>query len=76
MKRFWKKASIKLEDGKYVVQLDGRNLRTPSKNKILLPAERKQLAQLLAAEWDGQHSNLKLHSLPLVRTNACPILST
>ncbi|CAO3696114.1 unnamed protein product [Umbelopsis ramanniana] len=65
MKRFWKKASIKLEDGKYVVQLDGRNLRTPSKNKILLPAERKQLAQLLAAEWDGQHSNLKPHSLPL-----------
>jgi ATP synthase F1 complex assembly factor 2 len=76
MKRFWKKASVKLEDGKYVVQLDGRNLRTPSKNKILLPAERKQLAQLLAAEWDGQLSNLKPHSLPLVRTNAYPIPST
>ncbi|KAH8556965.1 hypothetical protein BGW37DRAFT_515863 [Umbelopsis sp. PMI_123] len=65
MKRFWKKASIMLVDGKYTVQLDGRNLRTPSKNKILLHSDCKQLAQLLAAEWDGQSTNLKPHSLPL-----------
>ncbi|GAB5590990.1 ATP synthase mitochondrial F1 complex assembly factor 2 [Umbelopsis nana] len=65
MKRFWKKASVNLVDGKYTVTLDGRNLRTPSKNKIQLPPNRKQLAQLLAAEWDGQTSNLKPHSLPL-----------
>lgn len=70
MKRFWKKASVNLVDGKYTVTLDGRNLRTPSKNKIQLPPNRKQLAQLLAAEWDGQTSNLKPHSLPLVRITA------
>lgn len=72
MKRFWKKASVDMVDGKYTVTLDGRNLRTPSKNKILLPSNRKQLAQLLAAEWDGQTSNLKPHSLPLV--SSCSII--
>ncbi|KAJ2957375.1 hypothetical protein NQZ79_g6919 [Umbelopsis isabellina] len=65
LKRFWKKASVDKVDGKYTVTLDGRNLRTPSKNKILLPENRKQVAYLLAAEWDGQTTNLKPHSLPL-----------
>ncbi|OZJ03544.1 hypothetical protein BZG36_04170 [Bifiguratus adelaidae] len=64
-RRFWKKASVADHDGKLAIALDNRLLRTPNKQKLLLPAEKRRLATIIAAEWDAQQKILKPHSLPL-----------
>jgi ATP synthase mitochondrial F1 complex assembly factor 2 len=60
-KRFYKNVGIKAvvegKEEKYVVTLDGRNLRTPARNPLQLPT--KELALCIAAEWDAQTDQRK-----------------
>ena len=37
MKRFYKTATIAPDNGAYAVQLDGRSVKTPHANPLLLP---------------------------------------
>ncbi|CED83084.1 F1-ATP synthase assembly protein [Phaffia rhodozyma] len=47
------------------ILLDTRPLRTPGGNPLMIPAERKALAFLIANEWENQEKVLKNHALPM-----------
>ncbi|KAJ3297572.1 ATP synthase complex assembly protein atp12 [Borealophlyctis nickersoniae] len=45
--------------------LDHRTLKTPDGHPVVVPPSKPLLAQLVAAEWEGQANVLKTFSLPL-----------
>jgi chaperone required for assembly of F1-ATPase len=65
MKRFYKEAAVVPVDGEFAIELDGKSLRTPEKRALIVPT--KQLAEAIAAEWQGQGVTVKPLSLPLTR---------
>ncbi len=64
-KRFYKKASIEEKDGGFALLLDGKTARTPARKPLSLPTQ--ALAQAIAAEWDGQGSEIVPATMPLTR---------
>jgi len=65
MKRFYKDVSVgQLEDG-FSVLLDGRPVRTPGRNMLVLPTEK--LAAAIAGEWQAQDEEVIATSMPLLR---------
>lgn len=72
MKRFYKDAAAMLDAvGGYGVALDGRRLKTPAKNELILPT--RDLAEAIAEEWARQSDKLNPHSMPLFRLAATAI---
>lgn len=65
-KRFWDAVGISTQGDAIAITLDGRTLKTPSGNTLLLPANKSLLASVIAAEWDHQETLLKPHALPMV----------
>jgi chaperone required for assembly of F1-ATPase len=65
MKRFYRKAeTVALADG-YGVALDGKPIKTPAKQVLIVPSA--TLAGALAAEWDAQHEEIRPARMPLTR---------
>jgi len=63
MKRFWTAVqAVKAQEG-WAVELDGRPLRTPARDALIVPTER--LAQAIAAEWDAVEEKIDPRSMPL-----------
>jgi len=65
MKRFYRDAKVAAAEGGYIVELDGKPLRTPAKHALVLPNE--PLALAIAAEWQGQGETISATALPLTR---------
>ena len=65
MKRFYKDVSVAAQDGGFAVLLDGRSVKTPRGNGLILPTEK--LATAVAAEWQGQGEEIVATSMPLLR---------
>ncbi|EOR01320.1 hypothetical protein J056_004106 [Wallemia ichthyophaga EXF-994] len=65
LKRFWKNASVKCVEGRQIVHLDQRKLRTPAGNVLDLPQNKAALALLIAHEWQSQDKLIKPHALPI-----------
>ncbi len=67
LKRFYKDVSIVAvaEGSKYGINLDGKALRTPGRNILLLPTE--ALANAVAGEWRAQTDYILPQSMPLTR---------
>ncbi|KAJ2612413.1 chaperone [Coemansia sp. RSA 1694] len=65
VRRFWRSAGVGERDGKYVVTLDGRPIKTPDGTQVQLGREQHVLAWLVAGEWETQSEFLGAHSLPL-----------
>jgi chaperone required for assembly of F1-ATPase len=65
MKRFYKDVSVAARDGGHAVLLDGRPVKTPGGNSLVLPTEK--LAAAIAAEWRGQGKDVIPTSMPLLR---------
>jgi chaperone required for assembly of F1-ATPase len=65
MKRFYKEVSIAPAEGGFAVLLDGRAVKTPAHNNLVLPTEK--LAAAIAAEWRGQGEEVIATSMPLLR---------
>jgi chaperone required for assembly of F1-ATPase len=65
MKRFYKDVSVAPQDGGFAVLLDGRPVKTPAGNGLVLPTEK--LASAVAAEWQGQGEEIIATSMPLLR---------
>ncbi|KAI0806963.1 ATP12-domain-containing protein [Fomes fomentarius] len=65
LKRFWKNVDIEKRDGGYAVTLDKRPLKTPSGKRLIIPAEKRLVAALVASEWENQQTALKPHALPM-----------
>jgi chaperone required for assembly of F1-ATPase len=65
MKRFYKDVSVgPLEDG-FSVLLDGRPVRTPGRNMLVLPTQK--LADAIAQEWRAQGEEVIATTMPLLR---------
>ena len=65
MKKFYKTASAKKAKHGFEIHLDGKPLKTPLKDSLLLPTQ--ALAQLIAAEWQAQGDVITPETLPLTR---------
>lgn len=64
-RRFWKEAAIREAEGGWEIALDGRSLRTPNKQPLILPTA--ALAEAIAAEWDAQQDMVAPQTMPLTR---------
>jgi chaperone required for assembly of F1-ATPase len=68
-KRFYKLVSLAEAEGGWQVQLDGRTLRTPKGQKLVLPTS--AAAEEVAAEWDAQAQVIEMavmHATRLANT--------
>src|ERR1700686_4605479 len=65
MNRFYKDASVAARDGGHAVLLDGKPVKTPGGNALLLPTEK--LASAIAEEWRGQGEEIVATTMPLLR---------
>ncbi|MCC2601682.1 ATP12 family chaperone protein [Sphingopyxis yananensis] len=63
MKKFWKIAAVTTSDDGHSITLDGRPLRTPARNILLV--ENADLAGAIAAEWDAQGDDIAPASMPM-----------
>ena len=63
MKRFYKEAAAAPVDDSWQVALDGRPVKTPARNGLVVPTER--LGQALAEEWQDQGEEIDPRSMPL-----------
>ncbi len=62
MKRFYKTVSVELlEEGGYMIQLDGRPIKTPMKQT--LGVKSFSLAKAIAKEWDDQKDEIDLEGM-------------
>ena len=65
-KRFWTKADVVNVEGGYGVELDGRSVKTPAKNALVLPTQ--AMAQAVAAEWQAQEKIINPNTMPVTKT--------
>lgn len=65
MKRFYKDVSLAQAEGGHAVLLDGRPVKTPAGNGLILPTE--TLAAAIAAEWRAQGEQVIPTAMPLLR---------
>lgn len=63
MKRFYNQAAVEAVGEAFEVQLDGRPVRTPGRQRLALPT--RALAEASAAEWDGQGEELDMGAMPM-----------
>ena len=65
MKRFYQEARVVEAESGFDVRLDGKTLLTPAKHSLRV--ESRQLAEAIAAEWQGQGVTVSPLNLPLTR---------
>jgi chaperone required for assembly of F1-ATPase len=63
VKRFYGKAEAVPEEGGVAILLDGRPVKTPARQALLVPTE--ELAEAIAAEWNSQSEEIDPRSMPL-----------
>lgn len=66
MKRFWDAATVEPSGSNFAVLLDGRPVKTPGKQALLVPTE--HMAQRVAAEWDAQQDTIDPTAMPWTRS--------
>ncbi|WP_420549453.1 ATP12 family chaperone protein [Curvivirga sp.] len=64
MKRFYKNAGIAESGDNFVVQLDGRSIKT--KSKVTLEVPSAALAEIIAEEWNAQGEEVDPTSMPIM----------
>ena len=64
-KRFYKDATVVASDGGFAVLLDGRPVKTPARRSLSLP--RRDVAEVVAAEWNGQGERIDPATMPATR---------
>jgi chaperone required for assembly of F1-ATPase len=64
-KRFYTEVSVAEGEGGHAIHLDGKPIKTPAKNALVVPAER--LAALLADEWANQVEVIDPKTMPVTR---------
>ncbi|HZT51347.1 MAG TPA: ATP12 family protein [Stellaceae bacterium] len=65
MKRFYQTATVATAEGGFIVALDGKPLRTPAKQALVVGS--RALAEAIAAEWQAQAGEVRPNALPLTR---------
>ena len=64
-KRFYKDATVEERDGKFVLTLDGRPARTPTRQLLAVP--NRMLGDALAGEWARQGDEIDPATMPITR---------
>lgn len=64
-KRFYTEVSVAEGEGGHAIHLDGKPIKTPAKNALVVPAVR--LAALLADEWANQVEVIDPKTMPVTR---------
>lgn len=64
-KRFYKKPSVMEKDGGFAVLLDGKTVKTPARNELVLP--NRILAEIIAGEFDAQEHTIDPAKMPATR---------
>jgi chaperone required for assembly of F1-ATPase len=68
MKRVYKQVTARPVDGGWGIALDGKPLRTPGRNELVVPSGK--LAAAIASEWDAQQDEIRPSTMPLFRLAA------
>jgi chaperone required for assembly of F1-ATPase len=63
VRRFYKEAALRPAAGGYEILLDGRPVKSPAKNPLLVPADR--LGQAIVGEWSAQGEKIDPRTMPL-----------
>ena len=63
MKRFWKDVTVVAAAGGWSVELDGRPIRTPARELLVVPTE--ELAWAIASEWSSVGDRVDPRAMPL-----------
>ncbi len=63
MRRFWKEVSLEPSTFGHAVRLDGRPVKTPTRNELALPT--KRLADAVVAEWESVEKTVDPMKMPL-----------
>jgi chaperone required for assembly of F1-ATPase len=63
MKRFWKHAEAQAAADGWSITLDGRPVRTPMRNALIVPTE--ALAREIKAEWDAQGEEIEPRTMAM-----------
>ncbi|CAG9325130.1 ATPAF2 [Blepharisma stoltei] len=71
MQKFYKHAGVKETEKGFQVLLDGRGIKTPERNNVILPTE--ILALGVATEWQVQDKFIRTSSMPLFQLSATAI---
>jgi chaperone required for assembly of F1-ATPase len=64
-KRFYQNATAEARDGGFAILLDGKPVKTPAKNALMLPT--MAAAKAIAAEWQAQETYIDPETMPLTR---------
>jgi chaperone required for assembly of F1-ATPase len=64
-KRFYKQAGVEERDGQFLLTLDGRTAKTPSKQPLAVST--RGLAEAFAEEWQGQGGEIDPSTMPITR---------
>lgn len=64
-KRFYRAADVGETEGGFRILLDGKPVRTPARNFLVLPG--RGLAEAVAAEWQAQGKEINPDAMPLTR---------
>lgn len=64
-KRFWKTVSVVPVEGGFAIHLDSRAVKTPAKTPLVVPT--RALADMIAAEWEAQGTEVKPDTMPATR---------
>ncbi|MGC2414383.1 MAG: ATP12 family protein [Stellaceae bacterium] len=71
MRRVYAAVDTRPVEGGWGITLDGKPMRTPIKNALVLPSA--ALAAAIAAEWDAQQGEIRSSTMPLFRLAATAI---
>lgn len=63
MRRFWKDVSLEQSTFGHAVRLDGRPVKTPTRNELALPT--KKLADAVVAEWEAVEKTIDPMLMPM-----------
>lgn len=63
--RFYKEVSVGAAPGGHALLLDGKQVKTPARRLLVLPA--RALAEAVAAEWAAQESHIDPARMPITR---------
>jgi len=63
MRRFWKEVTLEQSTFGHAVRLDGRPVKTPTRNELALPT--KRLADAVVAEWEAVEKTIDPLQMPM-----------
>jgi chaperone required for assembly of F1-ATPase len=63
VKRFYREAMAAPAEGGVAILLDGRPVKTPARNPLVVPTE--ELAEVIAAEWNREGEDVDPRAMPL-----------